>query len=638
MDAGGVANADHVARWDGSAWQAVGGGLNDRVCSFAFDASGNLYAGGQFIDAGGDPDADHIAVLNGSRWKSLGGSGSGTNGIVYALIFDDRDNLIISGNFSNAGGDSHADGIAIWGIGTWTALGNPEGGVHLGCPYGLAFDADGRLVAGGSFQSAGQNTPGIRYIAAWDQNIWEEMTDSSLDEGGGLSDEVRALGFDAQGKLVAGGYFENAGNNENADYIARWDGSSWQPIGDASSKIDSYVNAIITDASGRLVAGGEFLDAGGDADADNIAVWDGTSWSSLNGAGSGLSSYVYSLALSKDGLIYAGGEFDDAGGDPDADYLAAWDGVSWSAVGGSSSVVDDIVYDLTFDQQGNLYIVGEFYGVAVWDGTDWTGAVLPEGEYDLILREATGASSDSIIVDNSDPEYTEGGVWTTGTYSGGWGADYRWCNSGGDIDWAHWTPTLPSDGYYDVYIWYLAGTNRCDSVLVRIVGVSDDTVRIDQQINGSQWFHLGRFAFPASGGYVGINDDGAIGGDVVVADAVLWVYDGPLRVFENRVKPSQLSVFAYPNPFNSFVSIALRGVGASGSQSRSLGQIAHIGIFDMNGHRVGDLPPPSTSLTGSVEGPTPLIWRPGESIPSGVYLIRVRLGATAITKRILYLK
>jgi len=406
-DAGGVAAADHVAQWNGSAWRAVGGGLNGRVSALALDSSDTLYAGGLFTDAGGDADADHIAVLGSTHWESIGGSGSGTNGVVYALVFDERDNLHIAGNFSNAGGDSVADGIAIWSSGSWTALGHPEGGVHLGCPHTMVFDNDGRLIAGGSFKSAGVNTPYTRNIAAWNRNTWEAMTDSTLDEGGGLSDEVRALGFDAHGYLIAGGYFQNASDNEDADYIALWDGNSWNPLGDADHNIDSYVNAIITNSAGQPVAGGEFLDAGGDPDADFIAFWDGWSWKSLNGAGSGLNGYVSALALSPDGLIYAGGDFNDAGGDPDADYLAVWDGVTWSAVGGSSSVVDDIVYDLSFDPDGMLYIVGEFYGVATWDGTDMA----------LINGSATALNDRAyaVTVDSLGRVYVGGDSFDAGT-------------------------------------------------------------------------------------------------------------------------------------------------------------------------------------------------------------------------------
>ena len=43
--AGGV-SANCVAKWDGSAWRALGSGLNSVVRALAVDGSGNLYAGG----------------------------------------------------------------------------------------------------------------------------------------------------------------------------------------------------------------------------------------------------------------------------------------------------------------------------------------------------------------------------------------------------------------------------------------------------------------------------------------------------------------------------------------------------------------------------------------------------------------
>jgi flagellar hook assembly protein FlgD len=59
----------------------------------------------------------------------------------------------------------------------------------------------------------------------------------------------------------------------------------------------------------------------------------------------------------------------------------------------------------------------------VWEGTDWTGAVLPEGEYDLILRETTGASSDSIlrtvVIDLTSPLVNIARI-EPGVFSPGW--------------------------------------------------------------------------------------------------------------------------------------------------------------------------------------------------------------------------
>jgi hypothetical protein len=47
--------ANHVARWTGSRWQALGTGLNTSVLALVLAPDGTLYAGGDFHTAGGTP-------------------------------------------------------------------------------------------------------------------------------------------------------------------------------------------------------------------------------------------------------------------------------------------------------------------------------------------------------------------------------------------------------------------------------------------------------------------------------------------------------------------------------------------------------------------------------------------------------
>jgi hypothetical protein len=53
-DAGAVAEADSIAKWDGSSWSALGTGMDGEasVCS-RLDGN-NLYAAGYFSNAGGN--------------------------------------------------------------------------------------------------------------------------------------------------------------------------------------------------------------------------------------------------------------------------------------------------------------------------------------------------------------------------------------------------------------------------------------------------------------------------------------------------------------------------------------------------------------------------------------------------------
>jgi hypothetical protein len=56
--------AKYIARWNGTAWSALGTGMNERVFAFAVLPSGDLVAGGFFTTAGSQVSA-HVA-----RWGS----------------------------------------------------------------------------------------------------------------------------------------------------------------------------------------------------------------------------------------------------------------------------------------------------------------------------------------------------------------------------------------------------------------------------------------------------------------------------------------------------------------------------------------------------------------------------------------
>ena len=142
--------ASRIARWDGSAWHALGGGVNDWVYCLAM-FNGELIAGGEFTQAGGAP-ASRIARWDGSAWHPLAGgvTGSGASGrtMVNALAVHDGA-LIVGGNFGYAGGIP-ARSIARWDGTSWSALGSGINGlVHA------LESMDGHLYVGGGFTTAG---------------------------------------------------------------------------------------------------------------------------------------------------------------------------------------------------------------------------------------------------------------------------------------------------------------------------------------------------------------------------------------------------------------------------------------------------------------------------------------------------
>jgi trimeric autotransporter adhesin len=311
----------------------------------------------------------------------------GMNWVVNALtVFDDGSGsgpaLYAGGGFTTAGGVS-ANRIARWDGESWSALGS-----GMGCCYVYALTAfdDGSgsgpaLYAGGIFTTAGGVT--VNRIAKWDGESWSAL-------GSGMNGYVYALtvfddGSGSGPALYAGGTFTTAGG-VSASRVARWDGESWSALGSGTGGAPNTVIAltVFDDGSGAgpaLYAGGRFTTAGG-VSANYIARWDGESWSALGSGMGGVDSpSVTALTVFDDGsgpALYAGGWFSVAGR-VEANNIARWDGESWAALGSGISCC--YVYALTEFDDGSgvgpaLYAGGDFItagGVAVYRIARWDG-------------------------------------------------------------------------------------------------------------------------------------------------------------------------------------------------------------------------------------------------------------------------
>ena len=381
--AAGRGSANRIARWDGAAWHPLGSGMNGEspsqfvdVRALAVGTDGSLYAGGLFDTAGGVL-ANGIARWDGAAWHPLGtgmgGLAEPSDPTVYALAFGQDGSLYAGGQFTEAGGAA-TNYIARWDGATWYPLGS--GMTGSGTPntptvFALAFGPDGLLYAGGGFAEAGGVA--VNGIARWDQatSSWHSL--GSGISGGGNYTEVDTLVFGPDGSLFAGGRFTVAGGVA-ANYIARWDSTTWQALG---SGMDTFVFALAFGAEGLLYAGGRFITAS-EVVTGYIARWDqaASSWRSLL-MGSGMTGPVYALVVGPDGSLYAGGAFITAGGVAAKD-IARWDPTtsSWQALG---SGTDDSVHALAFGPDGSLYAGGHFTtvggvaanNIARWDGAGW---------------------------------------------------------------------------------------------------------------------------------------------------------------------------------------------------------------------------------------------------------------------------
>lgn len=383
--------ANHLARWDGSAWTTLGssGGNGVNAAVYALAVSGSsIYVGGDFTFANVDGPlvtANRIVRWTGAAWSVVGsGGGNGTNFTVLSLAVL-AGNVYVGGDFSqvNFGPSIAANRIAVWNGASWGTLGSGGGNGVNHSVTAIAVVGGGNVFVGGNFNqvNVGPSPVSASRIAHWNGAAW-----SALGSGGGngISGQVYALRVIA-GNLYAGGNFNqvNVGAAVTAHRLARWNGSTWLSVGTGGGEgVDGIVRAM-TVVDDELYVGGDFThrNLGAAAGANRALRWTGIDWDELGSAGNGVPISITAMAV-LDGNVYVGGEFTQVGG-ISANYLARWDGSTWSTVGSAGgNGADASIFALTVSGS-DLYAGGNFTQVNVgapiaanrvarWNGSTWS--------------------------------------------------------------------------------------------------------------------------------------------------------------------------------------------------------------------------------------------------------------------------
>ncbi len=301
-----------------------------------------------------------IQIWDGARWSTLAQVNGESGTTVYDMAFV-GDVLYVAGYFTNVAGVP-ASGLARLDGDTWSSLGLTNATVGV-----LAVDG-GDLYAGGIFKNPSGVT--ATNIGRWDGSAWHALGPGLGGYTNVLVDAVRALAI-TNGIVYAGGNFTNSGS-QVINNLARWDGVSWSTVGGG---VNNWVYALALNGS-DLYASGFFTQAGGTT-ATGIAKWDGVTWSAL---GSGITGgFAVNLSVWNN-LVFATGNFTTAGGVAAA-YIATWNGASWASVGGGLSATGMRVCPSTT----NVYVGGYFLyadgilvnSIASCDGIDWRALGTP---------------------------------------------------------------------------------------------------------------------------------------------------------------------------------------------------------------------------------------------------------------------
>jgi len=110
-----------------------------------------------------------------------------------------------------------------------------------------------------------------------------------------------------------------------------------------------------------------------------------------------------------------------------------------------------------------------------------------------------------IIVEDDGAGWSEYGWWATSTNGNGYREHhtYSWPYAS---SYAHWAPTLPAKGYYQIYAFVPPISSRTTHADYLVSGISQETVYRDQSGPAPRWMSLGTFEFPIEYGWVRLDD------------------------------------------------------------------------------------------------------------------------------------
>lgn len=227
---GGVA-ASKVARFNGSNWSAIdttkwwSGAIN---CVSVFN--NELYIGGNMVNYNGS--ISRIAKWSGTAWQALGTGITG--GLEEVHCFEIFNNELFVGGYFNISNGNPGNCVAKWNGTQWSDVG---GGMTGFAAVRKLKVFNGELYAGGAFMAAG-GVP-IYFLAKWDGTNWCGL---------GINYDSTSSGIFAMdtfnSELYIGGNFQTI-NSDTVNYIAKWIGGNFVDTCGNTTSVEENANSTI---------------------------------------------------------------------------------------------------------------------------------------------------------------------------------------------------------------------------------------------------------------------------------------------------------------------------------------------------------------------------------------------------------
>jgi uncharacterized delta-60 repeat protein len=420
---GAAVTRNRIARLnpDGTLDTVFNPNANNAVRSIAVQPDGKIVVGGDFSSIGGQT-RNCIARLDATTGLADSFDPNASAGIyasgVFTIALQADGNILAGGSFTTIGGQTR-NHIARLDATTGLADSfNPNANNYV---RSIVVQTDGKILVGGDFNTV-SGTPTIGGQA--------RNSIARLDATTGLADSfdphppadfnsiVSSVVVQPDGKILIGGAFitvsPNGGAAVTRNRIARLNpDGTLDTVFNPNANSDVYVIAV--QADGKILVGGLFLGANsiGGQTRNRIARLDATT-GSPDSFDPNANNIVRSIAVQPDGKILVGGQFTTLA--PDGGGAVTRNRIARLGSGTSPGIVliaggDD--FSLYGNNAGNLWAMGDNYAGQLGDGTNNNIITVPE----LIVAgagTALAAGNDHTLVIKNG-----GSLWVIGDNTDG---------------------------------------------------------------------------------------------------------------------------------------------------------------------------------------------------------------------------
>ena len=291
----------------------LGTGFNSIVRSIAIQSDGKILVGGQFSDLNGTTRSRFVRLnsdgtVDTAFYTNLG---TGFNALVYTVAVQSDGKIVIGGDFITLNGTTRKNLVRLNSDGTvdtsfYTNLGTGFNGSVLN----VKIQSDGKILVGGYFSTLNGVTRN-RFVRLNSDGTVDTTFYTNL--GTGFNGGVVTIEVQSDGKILVGGAF-TALNATTRNYLVRLNSDGTDDTAfytNLGTGLSNVLKTISIQSDGKILVGGYFTQLNGNlrfyiVRLNSTGTDDTTFYTNL---GSGFSSAIEYIGAQSDGRILVGGYF-----------------------------------------------------------------------------------------------------------------------------------------------------------------------------------------------------------------------------------------------------------------------------------------------------------------------------------------